>query len=136
MKLKEFRVERCGSLYFLTLNNKVKSLKEYLGEYYKEIEEMTNGFGKQIDVNRMKIKSNWKVIIENTMEAYHLGLVHTDTLAKLMPTTSIDNLKFSFCGPHSNYIIPLLSINGIKFNNGNIYIDMYLHQLMILNHVT
>lgn len=108
MKLKEFRVERCGSLYFLTLNNKIKSLKEYLGEYYKEIEEMTNGFGKQIDVNRMKIKSNWKVIIENTMEAYHLGLVHTDTLAKLMPTTSIDNLKFSFCGPHSNYIIPLL----------------------------
>ena len=107
MKLKEFRVEKCGSLYFVTTNSKINPLKDFLGEYFSEIEKISNSFGLRIDINKLEIKANWKIIIENTMEAYHLGLVHRDTLAKLMPITTPENLTFSFHSPHSNYIIPL-----------------------------
>lgn len=141
MKLKKYRIEKCGSLYFLTLNNDAISLNDYLGDYFKEIENMSNAFGKRIDINRLKIKSNWKIIVENTMEAYHLGLVHSDTLAKLMPPTNIDNLTFSFNSPHSNYVIPLLINEDSKklkfihepFSNRKWKIDGFKHYLIFPN---
>lgn len=141
MKLEEYRVEKCGSLYFLTLDNDAVSLKEYMGKYFNEIQEMSNAFGERIDVNQLKIKSNWKVVVENTMEAYHLALVHKETLAQLMPITSIENLTFSFNTPHSNYIIPLLVKEGSKklkflhkgFSDRKWIIDGFIHYLIFPN---
>ena len=141
MKLKEFRVEKCGSLYFVTTNSKINPLKDFLGEYFSEIEKISNSFGLRIDINKLEIKANWKIIIENTMEAYHLGLVHRDTLAKLMPITTPENLTFSFHSPHSNYIIPLnVKENSKKlkflhkdFSNRCYKIDGFIHYLIFPN---
>lgn len=107
MKLKEFRIEICGSLIFASVKENLESLNEFLGSFYEPLKEMTLSFGHQIDTNIMTIDANWKIIAENTVEAYHLSLVHSETLAKLMPITNMDNLKFDFQPPHSNYIIPL-----------------------------
>ena len=141
MKLEEYKVEKCGSLYFLNIDNSAISLKEYIGEYFDEIEEMSNAFGERIDINQLEIKSNWKVIVENTMEAYHLALVHSETLAQLMPITSIDNLTFSFNAPHSNYLIPLLVKEGSKklkflhksFSERKWRVDGFIHYLIFPN---
>jgi phenylpropionate dioxygenase-like ring-hydroxylating dioxygenase large terminal subunit len=141
MKLTEYRVEKCGKLYFITLNEKAPSLKDYLGRYYNDIEHITNSLGIRLDINNLKIKSNWKIIIENTMEAYHLSTVHKETLAKLMPITTNENLNFSFDSPHSFYTIPLL-INGsskkLEFINHNFSerkykIDGFIHYLIFPN---
>ena len=141
MKLEEYRVEKCGKLYFLTLNNDAISLKEYMGDYFDEIQEMSNAFGERIDINRLDIESNWKVVVENTMEAYHLALVHTETLAQLMPVTNPENLTFSFNSPHSNYIIPLLVKEGSKklkflhrnFSDRKWKLDGFIHYLIFPN---
>ena len=141
LKLKEFKVEICGSLVFINLNNNSPSLKEYLGKYYNELEALTNSFGNRIDVNPITIKSNWKIIIENTMEGYHNSTVHKNTLSQLVPVTSPDNLVFDFNHPHSNFIVPLLIKENSKkfqlayrsFSNRSWKLDGYIHYLIFPN---
>ena len=141
MKLDEYNVEKCGNLYFISKDKNIIPLRDFLGGYFDEIELMSNSFGERVDVNRLDIRSNWKVIIENTMEAYHLGLVHSDTLANLMPVTSMENLTFSFNSPHSNYLIPLLIKENSKklkylhkhFSQRIFKVDGFIHYLIFPN---
>jgi phenylpropionate dioxygenase-like ring-hydroxylating dioxygenase large terminal subunit len=117
MRLQEYKVEVCGVLVFVNLDSNAKSLKEDMGIFFEKIEKMTLAFGHRIDTNSFEINANWKVIIENTMEGYHLPLVHKETLSKIMPSTNMENLTFEFEHPHSNYIIPLNTDKNSKKNN-------------------
>lgn len=140
MRLEEFTVEKCGSLIFIALSPS-KSLREYLGSFFTELEHMSSAFGDRIDINEMIIESNWKVIVENTMEGYHLQHVHPQTLAQIMPPTDMENLKFKFEGVHSNYIIPLIIKENSKkltylhkpFQNRSWKIDGFIHYLVFPN---
>ncbi len=122
MRLKEYKVEICGSLVFVTLVEEPIPLTQYLGDYYPQVEHLSSAFGRKIDVNSFVINANWKVIVENTMEGYHLPLVHKETLAKLIPKANIDELKFDFSTPpHSFGVTPL----NVKESSKSLF---YLHK--------
>ena len=98
LKLREFKLEICGKLVFVNVNNDAASLKEYLGEkVYMEVEHISNNFGELVDVNEMVIDANWKILVENTLESYHVNLIHTNTFLKL----GASGMDFEFHGHHS-----------------------------------
>ncbi len=110
LKLEEYKIEICGLLVFVKTNKDNISLKEFLGNFYLEIEKMSNSFGKLIDVNEIEIKANWKIIVENTLESYHVALIHSETFQKL----GTEGLNFTFSEDHSLWETPVL----VKENEG------------------
>ncbi len=97
LKLVEYSVATCGNLLFVKLANNDVTLEDYLGNFYAYIEEVSNSFGRLVDVNEMKIEANWKIVVENTLESYHVNLIHTDTFRKL----GTSGLDFQFSKSHS-----------------------------------
>jgi phenylpropionate dioxygenase-like ring-hydroxylating dioxygenase large terminal subunit len=118
MKLKEFKVSFCGNLCFVSLNEDVEPLDEFLGVFHEELKLMSLSLGNRIDINSMEITANWKVIVENTLESYHVGLVHSETLAKLEPS----GLDFEFDENNSSWTSDL---NIIKEKGGYKKINTY-----------
>lgn len=97
IKLTEYRVEVCGSLVFVADVSVKSSLKEFIGNFYTRLEQLSNAFGRRIDRNELIIKANWKIVVENTLEAYHVATVHENSFAKL----GLNTLRNRFDGPHS-----------------------------------
>lgn len=118
MKLKEFNVSFCGNMCFVSVNEDVEPLEDFLGVFYKELKIMSLALGNKVDVNIMEIKANWKVIVENTLESYHVGLIHSETLAKLDPS----GLDFTFEGLNSSWTS---NLNIIKNKGGYKKVNTY-----------
>lgn len=137
LKLKEYKVEVCGDLYFVHINEPKSSLKDYLGDFYSHLENISAGKDELIDINKINIKSNWKVIVENTLESYHVNLIHSETFRKLGAT----GLEFKFTNSHSNWEADLaLSENDSKlskihscFAHRPYIINGYVHYLIYPN---
>jgi phenylpropionate dioxygenase-like ring-hydroxylating dioxygenase large terminal subunit len=134
LKLKEYKVETCGSMVFVYIGEKALSLKNYLGDFYTTFKVMSDNFGKLIDVNQIEINANWKIIVENTLESYHVALIHSETFKKL----GADGLDFSFNGNHSKWKAKLaLAENDGKqakvhkpYHERNYKIDGYDHLIL------
>jgi phenylpropionate dioxygenase-like ring-hydroxylating dioxygenase large terminal subunit len=105
LKLVQYDVEICGSLLFIKLIKDDTSLAKFFGSYYSYIEEMSNAFGELVDVNEMLIDANWKIVVENTLESYHVNLIHKDSFRKL----GTSGLDFEFVQKHSSWN------TGLKF---------------------
>lgn len=137
LKLKKYQVDFCGDLCFVKVNYSNQTLKEYLGEFYNELEVLSTSKSVCVDTNTLDINSNWKVIVENTLESYHVNLVHSNTFRKL----GASGLDFSFSEKHSKWTAPLAlneddpklkSIHS-KFKNRKLKIDGYEHYLIYPN---
>lgn len=137
LKLEEYCVETCGTLVFLSVKQNNVSLREYLGDFYAEVEAMSNNFGKLIDINEIEITSNWKIVVENTLESYHVALIHSETFQKL----GASGLDFAFSKNHSSWDAEvLLQENEGKqekvhrpFQTRNYKIDGYKHVILFPN---
>lgn len=111
LKLKEYQVDFCGDLVFVNIStDKTETLKNYLGLFYSEIEKITQNFGELIDINEMVIDANWKILVENTLESYHVNLIHSETFKRL----GAGGLDFVFENVHSAWNASLL----LKENEG------------------
>lgn len=137
LKLDEFSVATCGNLVFLKISSDEISLPEYLGDFYSEIERMSVNFGKLVDINEIEITSNWKIVVENTLESYHVALIHSETFQKL----GTSGLDFTFSQDHSKWDAEvLLQENEGKqekvhrpFQGRDYKIDGYKHLLLFPN---
>lgn len=112
--LTEYAVEMCGKFVFFRKGDGSVSLREYLGEYYGTLEELSRHYGKQVYFGTTPHKCNWKLLVENVVECYHCALVHKDTfLARLgIGNGGIDDLKFA--ESHSSCHFPRTEVKGEK----------------------
>lgn len=83
LTLKEFNIDICGEFIFLNIESK-KTLKQYLGKYYKELKNISINLGSEIKTNIFHYNANWKVCIENTIDEYHVASVHPNTFNKVL----------------------------------------------------
>lgn len=83
LSLKRIQIESCGSLIFVNLGSK-ETLKNFLGKYFSEIEEISKSIGNEIKSNLYHWNANWKVCIENTIDEYHVASVHPETFNKVL----------------------------------------------------
>lgn len=81
--LTAYRTERVGQLIFVTQEENAPSLKEYLGEYLYELCErwFTDEHRHTVNLD-IDHDCNWKVVVENVLEGYHINCVHPTTFEK------------------------------------------------------
>jgi phenylpropionate dioxygenase-like ring-hydroxylating dioxygenase large terminal subunit len=82
--LKRLRAGTCGKLIFVSLADNGPDLAEFLGEETRALLE--EGFSDRYHtIARWEIDhaANWKVPVENSLESYHVPVVHPDTIARM-----------------------------------------------------
>lgn len=78
-KLPEYPVQSCGQLVFASLDPKAMSLTDYLGPIAALVAER---FGNEYQCwyrREFEYQANWKVAVENSLEAYHVAAIHPET---------------------------------------------------------
>jgi phenylpropionate dioxygenase-like ring-hydroxylating dioxygenase large terminal subunit len=83
IRAKEFqlapcRVETLGALIFVNFNADARSLRESLGELASELDHF---FGNHRQIWRWvnEFPVNWKIVVENAVESYHVPMIHPGT---------------------------------------------------------
>jgi phenylpropionate dioxygenase-like ring-hydroxylating dioxygenase large terminal subunit len=77
--LKAFRVETCGEVVFVNFGDTGASLRDWLGPLW---DRWAPGFGGDYRYAltwEADFPCNWKVVLENSLESYHIPLVHPKT---------------------------------------------------------
>ena len=80
--LRKFRTETRGALVFVSLDDNGPSLEEYLGPLTEVCDEFPATRWRQADNWQYEFPANWKIPVENTIESYHVPLVHSKTLVQ------------------------------------------------------
>ncbi|MEM9825666.1 MAG: SRPBCC family protein [Planctomycetota bacterium] len=84
--LNPIRVERCGDLWFATLDPHAVSLREFLDPFFDRIASGFNAQEWQMkEAWEFDVPCNWKVVIENTLESYHVAEVHPTWMGGQLP---------------------------------------------------
>ena len=83
LTLKEYQVDFCGEFVFVKLKEGGLSLKESMTGLYEIVQEIGNSLGEKVDTNEIEINANWKIVLENTLEGYHVKEIHPESINKL-----------------------------------------------------
>ena len=75
-RLQRYRLDTCGALVFVSLASDGPSLRDQLGDMYDRLAERFGENWRPFLKWNPDYGANWKVPIENTLEAYHVPFVH------------------------------------------------------------
>lgn len=99
-KLGEWLVETCGIFIFVKKVDDNVTLKNFLRGMYSHLLDFSEAMGEKVDYQEIIIKANWKIILENTLDSYHIWAVHPNSLGKY---GAIDGYYW-MDEPHSIYL--------------------------------
>ena len=105
LRLHRWNLATLGEMVFVARDPVIPELHDYLGDAWNELRIIGESLGELIDVNRMLVRANWKIAVENTLEAYHIGFVHENNFKKVIA----DEVVFTMHPPHSWWRSPLQS---------------------------
>lgn len=77
-----YRVEACGELVFVSLSATVERLAEFLGPYYAGCQERFGSQWSGFLAWDVEYAANWKIVVENSLEAYHVPYIHAHTFGE------------------------------------------------------
>ena len=80
-RLHEYECEAVGQFIFVRTAPAAgaPTLREYLGTQYAFLERASDGMDRVLDEFHQDVDANWKVVIENSLEGYHIPAVHSAT---------------------------------------------------------
>jgi|TARA_B110000037_G_C17069920_1_gene485424 phenylpropionate dioxygenase-like ring-hydroxylating dioxygenase large terminal subunit len=128
ISLDKMKIENCGLFIFITnINNKI-TLKDYLGDHYTKIEDLSKNYGKLVYSNKYTWKCNWKIAIENSIDEYHGPILHKGTFSKILKldpsytySKKISEMEMPLKTNYISFFKKYLKENKIKLN------DKYKH---------
>ncbi|BFO57669.1 aromatic ring-hydroxylating dioxygenase subunit alpha [Acidovorax sacchari] len=82
-RLQEFACEAVGQFVFVRVSETGPSLRDYLGGQYGFLERASQGMRGMLDEFREPVEANWKIVIENALEGYHVPAVHSRTFMQI-----------------------------------------------------
>ncbi|VTR91632.1 rieske (2fe-2s) domain-containing protein : Rieske (2Fe-2S) domain-containing protein OS=Rhodopirellula baltica WH47 GN=RBWH47_04923 PE=4 SV=1: Rieske: Ring_hydroxyl_A [Gemmata massiliana] len=82
--LKRFRLETCGELVFVNLSDTGPALREWLDPVWEAWQSYGAGY-RHAATWEADFPCNWKVVLENSLESYHMPEVHPRTLGPFPP---------------------------------------------------
>lgn len=88
VKLPEYRVEVWQSFVFVSLNPDVEPLAPQLEKLEPRISPFNHGNYKVVIREDAELECNWKVLVENFCDGYHVMTVHKNTLEPGHPSTT------------------------------------------------
>ncbi|MFM8734156.1 MAG: aromatic ring-hydroxylating oxygenase subunit alpha [Pirellulales bacterium] len=74
------RVETVGAIVFLSFDPTAAPVREWLGNYAARIEDRFDAASCMAWRADYDLPFNWKLLVENNLESYHVGTVHAATL--------------------------------------------------------
>jgi phenylpropionate dioxygenase-like ring-hydroxylating dioxygenase large terminal subunit len=77
--LRKFRVDRCGEIVFVCLDDTTPPLREFVGPLWDGWEQSFGGRFRFSAAWEQDFPCNWKVVLENSLESYHIPQVHPKT---------------------------------------------------------
>jgi len=105
--LERFHLEICGNFVFILLSEtKEVELKDYLGNHYDKMVEISSHMGKKIHFGGLKHQANWKILIENVLECYHCSVVHKESLYGKLGIGNLPITDIEFSDAHSSCHFP------------------------------
>jgi phenylpropionate dioxygenase-like ring-hydroxylating dioxygenase large terminal subunit len=88
--LDRIRVEMLGPLIFVALEEKTPPLREFLGTWmWSRLEYTFSANMRPVATWTVDYECNWKVLVENTLEDYHVTSVHFATVGATPPYKQI-----------------------------------------------
>lgn len=136
LALRPYEVEVCGGVVFVRESlEDGPSLAEFLGDAYGVVERLTSSLGARVSGDRIEARANWKVLTENTLEAYHVGFVHEHTFKKL----GMGGMDFRFMGDHSGWASQVDEATAkrmrkvVKLGRIPLQVEGYYHQTVFPN---
>ena len=135
LKLSPFNIELCGEFVFIRKRTSGHTLKDFLGSYYQLLISISDSLDELVDENHLDVNANWKIVVENTLEEYHVGKVHPNSIAKM----GLTDQQYYFNGQNScatMHVKNQLDSNArlsTLFDERSFKIDGYHHYLMFPN---
>jgi choline monooxygenase len=88
-RLPELKVAVWGGWIFATLNAEPEPFEEYIKDFagkfgYLGLETLKAGLRLEVT-----LKCNWKLMVENFVDFYHVSVLHRDTIARFMKTVDL-----------------------------------------------
>jgi len=102
LALEPWHLDRCGEAVFVALRPRI-GLREFLGVSADWIDRITGNLGNELPRFERVICANWKIIMQNTVEFYHVYSVHSETFAQLVKLPPMIKEQAS-TPPHIHYI--------------------------------
>lgn len=96
--LNRYRTAWCGDFLFVGIEP-VMALDEQLDAFAAPLADLSGEIAARHDLYKIDFQANWRIAVENALEAYHVNSVHPDTLAPMALTDDSD----SFAGLNSAY---------------------------------
>ena len=75
-RLQSIRLETCGDLVFVALDEAAPPLAEFLGEFYERCQTWFDSAMRFTTRWTTTPDANWKVLVENSVESYHVPFIH------------------------------------------------------------
>lgn len=135
LKLKPYELAVCGKFIFVKEQLGGPSLEEYLGEAQELLKKISEALGLLLDRNEMIIAANWKIVVENTLEEYHVREVHPQSLYNV----GIKNVESVAKGLHSSSLMQFETQLHKHKKLAEVYatrpwqVEDYIHQLIFPN---
>jgi len=87
-RLSRWHVRMVGPLIFIKKEHPGESpedldLDRQLGDYAEPLTNLTSACGELVEHTEYVVRANWKLVVENTLEGYHVDCVHPNTIKKL-----------------------------------------------------
>ncbi len=87
-RLSRWHVRTVGALIFIKKEHAGETLAaddfdEQLSEYAMPLAHLASACGELVENTDYVVKANWKLVVENTLEGYHVDCVHPTTIRKL-----------------------------------------------------
>jgi phenylpropionate dioxygenase-like ring-hydroxylating dioxygenase large terminal subunit len=101
--LESWSVAQCGSFVFVHLGAPRVPLAEFLGTQFDWLERMSRVIGGEFDRFEVTSAANWKLLMQNTIEFYHVYSVHPQTFAPMVPPAA-EVVEVPVPPPHLRYV--------------------------------
>ncbi len=82
--LKSFHLGTCGDIVFVNLNDDPVPLREWIGPLWEPWQTFSGSYRHSLSWEK-EFACNWKVVLENSLESYHIPEVHPKTFKEFPP---------------------------------------------------
>ena len=99
LALKPYALETVGHFVFVRMSGEGPTLRDFLGEVHDHLAHVSAVCTHRVESLGVEVAANWKLGVENGIEAYHHAMVHTDTFSSVLQQDIVMNRY----GPHCTH---------------------------------
>jgi len=102
-RLHEYACEAAGQFVFVRIAPEGPGLREFLGTEHDFLQRASAGMNGTLSEFSEEVPANWKVLIENSLEGYHVPAVHNQTFMQ------VDGMQSGIEAAQNFFVEPLHS---------------------------